>query len=130
MRTFGPLLRVAVLCGLVAVLWIKPKAVRAQAGGCIDFTQMEICCPSCCSSRPCMDEIESVDGTGYDTLQEEDLDCGSPGTCMGQSCGTGQIPVAVENGECFCGTEGSSCGGDEDCCLGEYCDDGRCEDTP
>jgi hypothetical protein len=130
MRTFGPLLRVTVLCGLVVVLWIKP-GVRAQYGGyCYSFSSDDNCCPSCCSAHNCLEQAYFIDGDGYDTLQDMFLYCGTnPETCFGEECGDTEVPVAVDNGECDClGVGNGPCVSDDDCCLGEICNNGTCED--
>lgn len=99
MRLVFSLLRVAVVCALVVILWAKPSTTNAQS--CFTFTLIEDSCPSCCSVHNRVDSILVVNGPGELKFGSTNLACGStPASCNGSACGDHDEPVPAVDPTC------------------------------
>jgi hypothetical protein len=104
MRLLFSLLRVAVLCALVVILWAKPRVTDAQlVHQCLTFDTVTIDCPSCCSQHNFVNNaVTTSGGVGDMSIQEVNLVCGTtPATCGGVACGTQEVPQAVPDSYCL-----------------------------
>src|ERR1700733_14257860 len=117
------IMRLAALCIIALVLWIKPTVIRAQYGsGCSKYSTTPQDCPSCCPLHPMpIDTIFVYEGPGVYGIGYQNLNCGS-GTCQGAQC-TQSLPVPVQNSPEYCAM---FCSQDSDCCSGYMCFSGEC----
>jgi hypothetical protein len=124
-------LTVFAIVGVVLVFVHVPKRIAAQQWqgySCATFDTDYLDCPSCCTQagKSFSDMIVGVNrDTGIQDPYLAAYNCGDPvpGGCS-VDC-SGQYDEALDDPGC-CGSNGVSCGSDQDCCSGLFCTGGMC----